>query len=100
MSIISIQSCEWKQYPKNMNNKLHTLCSYMAMFPPSVPHYFINKYSDEGGIVLDPFCGSASVGEACIRTRRSFIGIELEELYHAIAEKRIAEAQLQIRMPL
>ena len=51
------QTCEWKRYPKNMNNKLHSLCSYMAMFPPSVPHYFIKRYSEEGEVVLDPFSG-------------------------------------------
>ena len=37
------ESREWKSLPKNMNNKLHTICSYMAMFPPSLPYYFINK---------------------------------------------------------
>ena len=76
-------------------NRLHP-----AEKPVGLLEKLITKSVPEGGIVLDPFCGSASVGEACIRTRRSFIGIELEELYHAIAEKRIAEAQLQIRMPL
>ena len=49
--------CEWKNLPKNMNNRLHTICSYMAMFPPSLPHYFIERYSIEGDLVLDPFSG-------------------------------------------
>ena len=54
---MSVQLCEWKELPKNMNNRLHTICSYMAMFPPCVPHYFIEKYSKEGDIVFDPFSG-------------------------------------------
>ena len=70
MNIIAIRASEWKQYPKNMNNKLHTLCSYMAMFPPSVPHYFIDRYSKVGDKVLDPFSGrGTTVLEACFMDR-------------------------------
>jgi DNA modification methylase len=64
------QTCEWKEFPKNMNNPLHTICSYMAMFPPSVPHYFIDKYSNENDIILDPFSGrGTTVLEACLMNR-------------------------------
>ena len=64
--------CEWKKLPKNMNNPLHSLCSYMAMFPPSVPHYFINKYSKESDAVLDPFSGrGTTVLEASFMNREA-----------------------------
>ena len=61
---------EWKDYPKNMGNNLHSLCSYMAMFPPSIPHYFIQRYSKKGDTVLDPFSGRGTTPlEACIEGR-------------------------------
>ena len=64
------QVCEWKEFPKNMNNPLHTMCSYMAMFPPSVPHYFIDRYSTKDDVVLDPFSGrGTTVLEACSMNR-------------------------------
>lgn len=64
------QICEWKEFPKNMNNPLHTMCSYMAMFPPSLPHYFIDEYSNERDIVLDPFSGrGTTILEACFMNR-------------------------------
>lgn len=64
------QICEWKELPKNMNNPLHTLCSYMAMFPPSLPHHYIEKYSKEGNVVLDPFSGrGTTILEACLMNR-------------------------------
>lgn len=44
------------------------------------------------GVVLDPFMGSGSTGVAAINTRRKFVGIEREEEYFAIAEKRINQA--------
>ena len=54
----------------------------------------------EGATVLDPFMGSGTTGVACVQTGRSFIGIEIDAGYYAIAERRIAEAQMQLRMPL
>ena len=51
-----------------------------------------------GGVVLDPFMGSGTTGIACVLEGRDFIGIEREAEYVAIAEKRIAEAQMQPRL--
>jgi site-specific DNA-methyltransferase (adenine-specific) len=48
-----------------------------------------------GGMVLDPFAGSASTGVACINSGRSFIGIEREAAYVEIARRRIADAAAQ-----
>jgi site-specific DNA-methyltransferase (adenine-specific) len=45
------------------------------------------------GIVLDPFCGTATVGEVALKLGRSFIGIELYDEYAEIAEERCREAQ-------
>ena len=50
--------------------------------------------------ILDPFMGSGTTGVACVQTGRNFIGIEIEPKYFDIAEARIAEAQLQIRMEI
>jgi len=50
--------------------------------------------------VLDPFMGSGTTGVACVQTGRRFIGIEIDPGYFAIAEKRIREAQMQLRMPI
>lgn len=48
--------------------------------------------SDPGAIVLDPFAGSGAVGIACAMTGRSYAGIEIEDSYHATAERRVSEA--------
>jgi site-specific DNA-methyltransferase (adenine-specific) len=45
-----------------------------------------------GGLVLDPFTGSATTGVACLKTGRDFIGIEKDESYYAIAVRRLEEA--------
>ena len=41
------------------------------------------------GVVLDPFMGSGSTGKAAMLEGFDFIGIEMEEDYFHIAEKRI-----------
>jgi site-specific DNA-methyltransferase (adenine-specific) len=60
----------WKDNLKNMGNRLHGICSYMAMFPPSIPNYYIKKYSKEGEKVLDQFSGRGTTPlEACMLGR-------------------------------
>lgn len=60
----------------------------------------ITDLTPKGAIVIDPFMGSGTTGVACVQTDRNFIGIEIDPGYYAIAEKRIAEAQLQLRMDI
>ncbi|KKN74798.1 hypothetical protein LCGC14_0386910 [marine sediment metagenome] len=55
----------------------------------------IEKSSNPGDIILDPFMGSGTTGVACMQTDRNFIGIEISEDYFNIAQKRIAEARMQ-----
>jgi site-specific DNA-methyltransferase (adenine-specific) len=45
---------------------------------------------DPAGVVLDPFGGSFSVAEACVRAGRGFVGIEREERYCDEAARRLA----------
>jgi len=60
----------------------------------------VEKYTQEGDLILDPFMGSGTTGVACVQTGRKFIGIEIDPNYFEIARKRISEAQLQIRMEI
>jgi len=46
----------------------------------------------EGGLVLDPFCGSGSTGVACVNVGRRFIGVEREGEYAEIATLRVTNA--------
>ena len=42
--------------------------------------------------------GSGTTGVACAQTGRNFIGIEIDETYFKIAEKRINKARQQLIM--
>ena len=54
----------------------------------------------DGSTILDPFMGSGTTGVACVQTGRNFIGIEIDPTYFAIAERRIKEAQEQLKLEL
>jgi len=45
--------------------------------------------SKEGDTVIDPFMGSGTTGVVAKRFNRNFIGIEIDDEYFEIAQKRI-----------
>jgi DNA modification methylase len=52
----------------------------------------------DGGIVLDPFIGSGTVGLVAMQNARNFIGIELSQAYIEMAIKRLQPYLLQTRL--
>lgn len=52
----------------------------------------INKITELGGTILDPFMGSASTGVAAIKQGYKFIGIEQSKDYFEVAQNRLKEA--------
>lgn len=68
--------------------------------PIELMKYLVNTYTKEGDLVLDFTMGSGSTGCACKELKRDFIGIELDENYFNIAEKRIKEHVGDIRKTL
>lgn len=68
--------------------------------PLAIVRPFIERFTDEGQTILDPFMGSGTTGVACVQTGRNFIGIELDKGYFAISQRRIADAQAQLSLEL
>ena len=60
--------------------------------PTALMRYLCRLVTPPGGTVLDPFTGSGSTGKAAIAEGFSFIGIERETEYVAIARKRLESA--------
>ena len=64
--------------------------AHFATFPPALIEPCILAGAPAGGLVLDPFFGSGTVGAVARRHSRHYLGIELSPAYIALAEQRIA----------
>lgn len=102
-------SQEWKKAPPMWGHPLHSMCSYMAMFPPSVPHTFIEWLTKPQDAVYDPFSGRGTTAlEACIMGRVGY-GSDLNPMADVLTgakvdppewqdvERRLAEIRRKIR---
>jgi DNA modification methylase len=68
-------------------NRLHPTQKPLSVLLP-----LVETFCPAQGTVLDPFCGSGSSLLAAKMLGRSYLGIELDARYHAIASRRLASA--------
>lgn len=61
--------------------------------PEALLYRIILSTSNIGDIILDPFIGSGTTGAVAKKLRRNFIGIEKEDFYIKIANKRIKKVK-------
>ncbi len=59
--------------------------------PVNLIERIIKASSNEEMIILDPFMGSGTTALACLNLNRHYIGIEKEEKYIQVAQRRIEE---------
>lgn len=57
--------------------------------PLSLMERLVRIYTNPGDTVFDPFMGSGTTGDACVRNDRHFIGIEKEKQYYEYATRRL-----------
>ena len=59
--------------------------------PISLMSYLVKIYCPPDKIVLDPFSGSGSTGLGALKEGRRYFGIDMDQHYNDIADKRIQE---------
>ena len=84
-----------ERHPKNIIQVNNVNSAHGILHPTQKPtelmEYIIKTYTNENEKVLDFTMGSGTTGVACVNLNRKFIGIEKDENYFKIAEKRISE---------
>lgn len=58
---------------------------------PFIENHIINS-SKEGDLILDCYCGSGTTLVGAIKTKRNFIGFEIDRNYYETAKQRVEEA--------
>jgi len=71
------------------------------LFPDqkTIKKMLIQPYAFHGKVVLDPFIGSGQATIAAVKTRRHYVGYDINEEYVKLAERRIKEFSLNFNAP-
>jgi site-specific DNA-methyltransferase (adenine-specific) len=64
-----------------------------AIFPEQLAADHLLSWSNEGDLVLDPFCGSGTTLKVAMQLNRNAIGIEISQEYCQIIKQRIEQSQ-------
>ena len=80
------------------NNVIHMATessnrSHSAVFPVSLPSWFIRLFTQPGDVVLDPFVGSGTTAVAAATLGRRFVGVDLNSDYVELSRERIRDLQ-------
>lgn len=91
----NIQPAIWQENNRRWAAPQHYTCSYMAMFPPALPHYFIRRFTNRGDIVLDPFSGRGTTVLEAMAQDRVGIGNDLNDLAYVLTKGKLANPDLE-----
>ena len=86
------------QIPRVAGRHAERIEGVPTQIPLAITRAIISCASYRGDLVVDPFCGSASTGVACIELDRRFIGIEKEQRFCSIGRKRLREAEENLEL--
>ena len=85
----------WQSHGGKWAAPQHYNCTYMAMFPPELPHYFIKRFTKLGDTVLDPFSGRGTTAVEASAQGRIGIGNDLNPLAVALSRGKISNPRLE-----
>ena len=80
----------WSMSKNNSHNK------HYAAYPVKMAERCILAGCCENGIVLDPFCGSGTTGEAALKNGRDYILIDISPEYCALTQNRLSEYKQEV----
>lgn len=73
--------------------------AHPAPFPVALPKRFIQLYTYEGDLVLDPFIGSGTTAVAAVESGRRYVGYDVDAGYLDTARERIRSASVDEAAP-
>ena len=86
---------DWSRSSKNNSSKFHSIASYLAMFAPTLPEFFIKKYSNEGEIVFDPFSGRGTTALKARKLNRKPISSDINPYAVVLSRAKIMKSNFK-----
>jgi len=71
--------------------------AHPCQFPTDLINRLVLGFTNEKDIILDPFMGSGTTFESCLRHNRCCVGFEILPEYCEIAKKRIISVEMEMR---
>ncbi len=81
----------WTDIPP-INSQAQERLGYPTQKPVALLERIVNASSNEGDLVLDPFCGCGTAIHAAQKLKRQWIGIDVTHLAISLVEKRLNDA--------
>lgn len=88
-SISKEQFMEWTKSIWVMNAESARRIGHPAPFPEELPYRLIQLYSFVDDIILDPFMGSGTTAVSALKSKRKFVGYDINEEYIKLAKRRV-----------
>jgi hypothetical protein len=87
----------WKKYNRLWGDTTHRICSYVAMFYPSLAKYFIEKYApNNNDIVLDTFSGrGTTLLQARLMNKKSY-AIDLNPFAFVLSRSKAKSFEVEL----
>jgi site-specific DNA-methyltransferase (adenine-specific) len=85
----------WTMTAPRREEKAHG--SHPTQKPVSLLERVIEASTPEDALILDPFNGSGTTGVASLKLGRRYVGIDMDEKYLSLSQKRLAEAARSAR---
>ena len=73
----------------NGGDKIWMKRQHPAVYPDKIPYDFIQVFTNEGDLVLDPMCGSGSTLVSAKALKRNYIGIDISPEYCQLSKDRV-----------
>jgi site-specific DNA-methyltransferase (adenine-specific) len=90
------------QIPRLVGTAKERLPDFPTQLPLALLLPVVGCASDPGDLIVDPFGGSGTTGEAALRLGRRYVGIEQSAEYAVLARRRLlaVQGELRCREPL
>jgi DNA modification methylase len=85
-----LRQLDWSFKEAAPSRDIHSIHPYPAKFIPELPRQLIDRLSEPGDLVLDPFSGAGTAAVEALLADRHFLGIDANPIGNAAARAKTA----------